>query len=72
MTNTAARNFTTIDAAEMARNQIGEHIQGKIGQIREKRTAARGRLRKAISFLFSCGETNTYNLPADMQAKLYL
>ena len=65
MTQATANKRTLIDTAEMTRIQIGEHIQ-------EKKVAAKGRLRRAISFLFNCESDNPYNLPADMKAKLYL
>ena len=72
MTHTAASKLTIIDAAEIKRIQIGEHIQQQAEKIQEKKVAAKGRLRRAISFLFSCESDSPYNLPADMKAKLYL
>ncbi len=72
MANTAVRAFTTIDATEMVRNRIEEHIQEKVEKIQEKKVAARGRLRRAISFLFSCESVNPYDLSPEMQARLYL
>ena len=72
MANTAVRTVTTIDATEMVRNHIEEHIQEKVGKIQEKKAAARGRLRRAISFLFECDSSDSGNLSPDMQAKLYL
>ena len=72
MTNTAVRAFTTIDATEMVRNQIEEHIQEKVEKIQEKKAAAKGRLRRIISFLFSCDSGNPCTLSPDMQARLYL
>ena len=72
MENTAVRTFTTIGTTEMVRNQIEEHIQEQVEKIQEKRAAARGRVRRAISFLFICGSVNPYDLNPEMQAKLYL
>ena len=72
MTHTAASKLTFIDNAEMTRIQIGEHIQQKAEKIQEKHVAVKGRLHRAISFLFDCESENPYNLPADMKAKLYL
>ena len=72
MANTAVRAFTTIDVTEMVRNRIEEHIQEKVEKIQEKKVAARGRLRRAISFLFSCESVNPYDLSPEMQARLYL
>ena len=68
MTHTEARELTLIDAAEMARIRIGEHIRKKA----EKNRAEKGRLRRLISFLFSCEPVNPYNLPADINVRLYL
>ncbi len=65
MTTITTRKPTIIGTAGIVKNQIGEHIQ-------EKKATAKGRLRRAISFLFSSGTDNPYNLPADMKAKLYL
>lgn len=38
MANTAVRAFSTIDATEMVRNRIEEHIQEKVGKIQEKKS----------------------------------
>ena len=72
MTHTAASKLTLIDTAEIKRIQIGEHIQQQAEKIQEKKIAARSRLRRVISFLFDCETDNPYNLPADMNARLYL
>ncbi len=64
MTNTAARNYNTIEATEIVKNRIREHIREK--------EAVRSRLRRAIKFLFSCDAANPYYLNPEMQAKLYL
>ena len=48
MTNTAARNYNTIEATEIVKNRIREHIREK--------EAVKGRLRRAIKFLFSCDD----------------
>ena len=68
MTNTTANAFNTVNNADMIRN----HIQDKVEKIQEKKAAAKGRIRRAIDFLFSCESDNPYNLPADMKAKMYL
>ena len=72
MTNTVVRSFSTVETAEIVRNQIEEHIQEKVEKIHEKKAAARGRLRRAIDFLFSCNSDNPYQLSPSMKAKLYL
>ena len=41
MAHTAAGELTLIDAAEMARIRIGEHIRKKAEKIREKKAAAK-------------------------------
>ena len=46
MTNTAARNYNTIEATEIVKNRIREHIREK--------EAVKSRLRRAIKFLFIC------------------
>ena len=72
MANTAVRAFSTIDATEMVRNRIEEHIQEKVEKIQEKKAAAKGRLRRLIRFLFSCEAVNPYDLSPEMQARLFL
>ena len=72
MSNTAVRAFTTIDATEMVRNRIEEHIQEKVEKIQEKKAAAKGRLRRFVRFLFSCESVNPYDLNPEMQARLFL
>ena len=72
MANTAVRAFTAIDAPEMVRDRIEEHIQEKVGKIHEKKAAAKGRLRRFIRFLLSCEAVNPYDLSPEIQARLFL
>ena len=72
MTNTAVKTFTAIETTEMVRNQIEEHIQERVEKIQETRTAVRGRICRALSFLFSCNEENPHELSPSMKARLYL
>ena len=72
MANTAFRAFTAIDATEMVRDRIEEHIQEKVGKIHEKKAAAKGRLRRFIRFLLSCEAVNPYDLSPEIQARLFL
>ena len=60
MTNTAVKTLTAIETTEMVRNQIEEHIQERVVKIQEKRIVVRGRIRRALSFLFSCNEENPH------------
>lgn len=71
MNNMAASTLTTIDTAEMVANHIGDHVQEKVEKIREKKAAGKGLLRRVINFLLSCEADFPYNLPVDMQMKLY-
>ena len=68
MKRTAARTMTTIDAAELIRNQIEE----KVEKIQEKRASVRSRLARGIRFLFNAETENPYNLTPAMNARLYL
>ena len=72
MTNTAVKTFTAIETTEMFRNQIEEHIQERVEKIQETRTVVRGRIRRALSFLFSCNEENPHELSPAMRARLFL
>ena len=64
MTNTATMTYTT--------SQIGENIQNKVEGIRNRGAVRKSALRRVISFLFDCEADNQYDLPQDMQARLYL
>ena len=64
MENMAIGTYTTIDTAEIVRNRIEERIQ-------EKKAAVKGRLRRAIDFLFSCNTATPYGLAPEISAKLY-
>ena len=64
MTNTATMTYTA--------SQIIENIQNKVEVIRKREAARKSALRRMISFLFNCEAGNQYNLPQDMQARLYL
>ena len=68
MTITTANTFNTANNADMIRN----HLQDKVEKIQEKRASAKGCLRRAVDFLFSCESANSYHLPADMKARMYL
>lgn len=72
MTNTAVKTFTAIETTEMVRNQIEEHIQERVEKIQETRTVVGGRIRRALSFLFSCNEENPHELSPAMRARLFL
>ncbi len=56
----------------MVRNQIEDHIQERVEKIQEKRIVVRGRIRRALSFLFSCNEENPHELSPAMRARLFL
>ena len=68
MTTTRANAIYTTDTADMIRNRIGEHVE----RIQERKEAAKGKLRRAFDFLFSCESYNPYNLPESMRSRLYL
>ena len=72
MTSTAVKTFTAIETTEMVRNQIEEHIQERVKKIQEKRIVVRGRIRRALSFLFSCNEENPHEFSPAMRARLFL
>ena len=72
MTNTAVKTFTAIETTEIVRNQIEEHIQEQVEKIQETRTVVRGRIRRALSFLFSCNEENPHEFSPAMRARLFL
>ena len=72
MKRTVAKTMTTIDAAELIRNQIGEHIQEKVEKIQEQKAVARGHLRRMMDVLFCSEPENRYDLSPAMRAKLYL
>ncbi len=63
MTNTAA-NYNTIEATEIVKNRMREHIREK--------EAVKSRLRRAIKFLFSSDTAHPCDLNPGMQAMLYL
>ena len=58
--------------AGITRYPIGERLRRKVGYIRERKDAAKIRLRRAISFLFTCEAGNPYSLTPAMGAGLYL
>ena len=72
MTNTAVKTLTAIETTEMVRNQIEEHIQERVEITQETRTVVSGRIRRALSFLFSCNEENPHELSPAMRARLFL
>ena len=72
MTNTRTRALTTIDTAELVRNQLGEQLQEHVERMHKREAAARGRLRRAIRFLFATNADRPGGLSPAMQARRYL